>query len=311
MASVMRATVLSMALAMLGACGGGGGGGGGVVAPTEVPFTSFGAIAANQTVVMDGTAVTASGTQTIANDDATITSASFNPVGGATVRLGYDGSRTLRAISINTPQSSVSFDRDAQGHRLSCSGTLCLASNGTAEVIAADPFAPSLNWNYQSFGIWSNDLSATSWVAGAVSAGSPTSGSSLPTTGTARFTGLAGGFFFDSVGTPFATFASMSADVNFGSQNIVFSTANTTALNANTGSERPGSADLNLRGVLSYAQGVNAFSGTVTTAPSAGLSGQASGRFYGPAAEEIGGVYSLSGAGLSRMAGGFGGKRSP
>jgi hypothetical protein len=59
---------------------------------------------------------------------------------------------------------------------------------------------------------------------------------------------------------------------------------------------------------LSYAQGVNSFSGGLTTANGA-LNGQGTGRFYGPSAQEIGGVYSLSGSGLSRLIGGFGGKR--
>jgi hypothetical protein len=47
----------------------------------------------------------------------------------------------------------------------------------------------------------------------------------------------------------------------------------------------------------------------VTTANTQ-LTGTATGRFYGPLAEEIGGVYSLNGAGpLQSMGGGFGGKK--
>jgi len=33
------------------------------------------------------------------------------------------------------------------------------------------------------------------------------------------------------------------------------------------------------------------------------------GKFYGPAAEEVGGIYNISGSGLNRHAGAFGAKR--
>jgi hypothetical protein len=311
MARAMRATATSIVLATLVACGGGGGGGGdprgsGNPNAIEVPFTSFAAITANQTVVMDSTAVTASGNQTFGGT--AITSATIDPVAAATVRLGYDGARALKSISITTPQSpqiSVSFDRDTPDHSVICSFATCEAVNPTASAIVMDPFV--LGWNYQSFGVWDNDLSPTSWVLGAVSAGHPTTGNAVPTSGNPTFTGLAAGIFFNSVGTPFATAAGMSATVDFSAQRIVFSTLNTTLVNANDGarSMEPG---LDLMGTFSYAQGVNAFSGTLNTR-NAELTGQGSGRFYGPAAEEIGGVYSLSGLGVSRMVGAFGGKQ--
>ncbi|HEX5477193.1 MAG TPA: hypothetical protein VFX09_05000, partial [Burkholderiales bacterium] len=62
-------------------------------------------------------------------------------------------------------------------------------------------------------------------------------------------------------------------------------------------------------GTLTYTNGINHFSGPVITGGATPLTGNATGRFYGPSVEEIGGVYSLSGTGLSRMLGGFGGKR--
>src|SRR5688500_14948168 len=102
----MRTAVAAFAVALvLSGCGGGGGssGGGAVVTSggpaIEVPLTSFSAIAPNQTVVMDGIAVTASGTQVIQSDGTyTISSANLNPAGGGTVRLSYDGNRMLKTI---------------------------------------------------------------------------------------------------------------------------------------------------------------------------------------------------------------------
>jgi hypothetical protein len=321
MGASIRAAALPFVLATLGACGGGGGGGG-VIEPTPTPSTpspaaqtpsstrdvslaSFPAVAPNQTVVMEGTSAAMSGTQIVTGDTAIITSANRSPIGDATVKFSYDDARALSGITVTTPQASFSFDRNAPGHSVSCNGGICSAEKPTTEAMAMDPFV--VGWNYQSFGVWGTNLDSPSWQLGAVSAGTPTSGSSLPTTGTATFSGLAAGFYTDPAGTPFGTSANMRADVNFGSRNIGFSTSNTQLKNTNT-NVRSTDTGLNLSGSLSYAPGVNAFSGTVQTQNTL-LGGQAGGRFYGPAAEEIGGVYSLQGAGVSRMLGGFGGKR--
>jgi hypothetical protein len=58
---------------------------------------------------------------------------------------------------------------------------------------------------------------------------------------------------------------------------------------------------------LGYGHGSSQFSGSITSGN--GLAGSATGRFYGPKAEEIGGVYGLQSSNGSRMVGGFGGKR--
>jgi hypothetical protein len=73
---------------------------------------------------------------------------------------------------------------------------------------------------------------------------------------------------------------------------------------------RTDNSNLNLTGPFTYGPGSNAFAGPVSAGSVSGLNpGTASGRFYGPGAEEIGGVCSLHGSGVSRMVGGFGGKR--
>ena len=300
------AASVAIVSATLGACGGGGGGGG-VANPSaiEVPLTSFAVVAPNQTVVMEGTSATMTGTATQSGGATVITSAERSPIDTASVKFSYDSARALSAINVSTPQASFSFDRNA-GHTVSCSGSgTCRAENPTVDALVVDPTVAG--WNYQSFGVWGTELSATTWQLGAISAGSPTSGAALPTTGTATFTGIASGIYVDLAGTPYATIAGMSAAVDFGSRSIQFSTSDTRLSNSNTDA-RTTDNGLNLSGTLSYAQGVNSFSGAVGT-QNLQLSGQGAGRFYGPAAEEIGGVYSLQGNGVSRMLGGFGGKR--
>ena len=69
--------------------------------------------------------------------------------------------------------------------------------------------------------------------------------------------------------------------------------------------------DLNLSGAATWASDSTDFKGTMKAAN--GLSGEMKGRFYGPAAEEIGGVYGLSGQDTKgqeiHYVGGFGGQR--
>jgi hypothetical protein len=245
---------------------------------------------------------------TDASGNVTVIGAATNPSEGTgTMRLSYDGSRALNGINITTPSSGVMFSQGSSGHSVSCSSGTCFAENPTASAVIADPYAPSLNWNYQTFGVWGAVTGPTNSVFGALSAGSPTPGSAVPTSGNAVFNGLTAGFYVDASGTSFATASTMTANVSFSSRSIGFSTSDMTLVNANTGATST-SSGLAISGTLNYASGVNSFSGTVSTQNPA-LSGSASGRFYGPAAEEMGGTYQLQGSGVQRMIGGFGAKR--
>jgi hypothetical protein len=279
-------------LAALSACGGGGGGGG----VREVPFTSFSAIGGGQTAVMTGISETVSGTR---DPSGIVTpNPSVLDTANSTARLTYDGNRNLSQISFSTPQVSGSFGG------VSCSDGVCGAATATGFVIAID--APFIGWDYQSFGVWLN-TSPTTFQVGAMSAGAATPGNLVPFDGTASFLGLASGFYVDQFGQPFSTVALMNADVNFTDRKIAFTTTEPDLINLNSGSTSTGTG-LNLLGTLSYDAGSSQFSGTVNSG-SGGLNGTANGKFYGPSAQEIGGVYSLSG--LGKMIGAFGGRRLP
>ena len=66
---------------------------------------------------------------------------------------------------------------------------------------------------------------------------------------------------------------------------------------------------LDMTGSLSYAANSNSFKGIVAT--TGGLTGTSTGQFYGPNAEELGGVFSLKGTGTSKenYAGAYGAKQ--
>jgi hypothetical protein len=291
-----RVTVFPIVLmTALGACVGGAGGGSNSSVP-DVPFTSFAAIPANQTVIMKGVSQTASGTSSTLK---------LNDIdrNNSSTALTYDATGKLSGLRLSTPQSSVSFG----SHEIGChSPGACRGANAESFAVAVDP--AYFNWNYQSFGVWLKDVSTSSFQAGAMSAGAITPSSALPTGLTAaRFAGHASGFYYDGAGRRFATDAKMNAITDFENRNIQFSTSGTLLTDMSTRA-RTTDTNLDLSGNWSYAAGTSQFSGGVKTTDGA-LTGTGSGRFYGPNAEEIGGVYGLSGSGGARMLGGFGGKR--
>jgi hypothetical protein len=258
---------------------------------------------------MSGVSLTANG----ANTGIVVDELNFTPADetGSTTRLTYDGNRNLAGLSINTPHSNVSFGAS----EINCGAFgACGAINTTSLAVVMDPFENF--WDYQSFGVWLKDITPTSFQLGAMSAGAMTPASALPTSllTDVTFSGHAGGFFINQLGQLFATDAPMTAVVNFSAQRINFRTDATLVTDPTNPLATPVFDNgLNLTGTWNYPAGTSQFSGTVTTQNGL-LAGNASGRFYGPAAEEIGGVYGLSStpletSGKSRMIGGFGGRR--
>ena len=169
---------------------------------------------------------------------------------------------------------------------------------------------PALAWNYQTFGYWLAVGSANTAAAGANSVGNPTPISGMPISSTATYTGISAGTYVSSSGTVFVHAANMSSTVDFANRTIAFSTSST-AIGSLTGGGLVLTPSLNLTASLMYAPGSNQFSGTVSAPGTPSLTTSSiSGQFYGPTAQEIGGVYSLKAAsGPETMLGAFGGKR--
>lgn len=174
-------------------------------------------------------------------------------------------------------------------------------------ALVANPYA--LGWDYQSFGIWNQHrpLNASPWIS-ANSFGAATPGSAVPTTGSATFTGKLAGVYVSHLGEGSIAFADLTVNADFGARTLGLSSTGTTLtrdLAATTAAP-----DLNLNGVLTYAAGSGTFSGTVHSAGM--LQGSSTGRFYGPGAEELGGVFGLRswfGVGVETFTGGYGAKR--
>ena len=299
---------------LLTGCGGGGGGSSPVKAPVP-SFTSFSAIQSGQTVQATGMSQTVTGTRDPGSTPPGLaTSITANPLDTAhsSAQLSYGTLPAMTAFRFSTPQSTESFS----GANVQClpDSGVCGGANANTQAAVInplDPPAPALAWNYQSFGYWLSFPSNTTLAAGVISFGNITPVTGIPTSGTATYQGLSSGGYIDPSGAAFVHAAQMTSNVDFGARSVAFSTSNTTISPINSAAPTPNAA-LNLSGTLTYATGSNQFTGPVTTSGSVSdpaMAGNATGRFYGPNAEEIGGVLALKGTGPQGMLGGFGGKR--
>jgi len=179
---------------------------------------------------------------------------------------------------------------------------------GTKFVIASDPLNSGNNWNYQTFGIWETGRGTGSGTAGAVSVGSATLGANIPTSGTATYAGHFGGASSDANGVDVITTGSASVAADFANRSLAFSTSGSKYVSPVASSPSwISKSTLDMTGTLTYSSATNSFSGSVSDNFIG--SGTATGKFYGPNAEEIGGVFSLTGAGTRVHAGGFGAKK--
>ena len=302
------AILIAPICATLAGCSGGGGGGGGVAgAASPVAFTSFSAVPKPGTVEITGS--TLEGTYA-SNSSFLVTSGTGPTAGSGKVTATYDAAGNQTAVTVAGSQSSVNFSTTdgSTSTRLTSAGApgaiLAVSANGRNAAVSADQ--SYMGFSYQTFGIWETGLGTQSGAYGATSVGAATAGASIPTTGTATFTGVAGGGYIDATGANYLAAGDATLNANFGTRSVGLATTNTSKLNASTLAVTT-AANLNLSGTLTYAAGANSLSGTVSTAD--GMTGQVNGRFYGPSATEIGGTFATAGTGVKMYGGGYGAKR--
>lgn len=175
-----------------------------------------------------------------------------------------------------------------------------------AMVLAANPY--NLGWNYQSFGIWNVAVGSPTNIH-ALSFGAPSPVAGVPTAGSATFTGVLGGLYISPAGQGSLASASLRVDVDFSARTLGFASTATTLTRDLATSTISGAPDLDLGGTLRYDAGSASFSGTLVNAGGT-LSGRSEGRFYGPAAEELGGAFQVHAtSGVETFTGAYGAKR--
>jgi hypothetical protein len=253
---------------ILSACGGGGGG-------SATPLA------------WDGQGQEISYVYDPANKNITSIGTPTNTTGNYSTQLTFDAG-VLTGLTLTTPSRTMSF---ASYEIFNVSPEIFGASNTTSNALVANHI--SLGWDYQTFGVWETGLDTTQGTFGAFSVG-VTAGTAIPTTGSATFTGkVAGSYVPATPGPGYAVLANLTVNANFLNRSLVLHTTDTvTSPDWTTFTQNDG---LNLSGNLSYSSGTNGFTGDLSTV--SGLTGQSSGQFYGPTAQELGGVFFLQGGG--------------
>jgi hypothetical protein len=285
----------------LSACGGSGGGGGGTVPVTG--FTTWRTDVAGKTIQVNGDGKQVSYTYDLASQSIKTIS---DPLDGAASALfSFDNASVLTGLLLTSAATTVgSFGAGDIGILAADPDSdFVIAENFSSRAIISNP--RSLAWDYQSFGVWETGLNVDSGSYGAMSLGAPTAGTAIPGSGTANFSGKVVGSYVNDLGKGHTVLANLNVGVDWGNQSLNLSISGT-RMSADGVTFSPNTSLDMSNQTLSYTAGTNGFSGTLSTG---GLSGNSSGKFYGPNAEELGGVFFLQGSGLETYSGAYGAKR--
>lgn len=176
------------------------------------------------------------------------------------------------------------------------------AEDGSARLV--EFIKPDANFfQYSTLGWWDYLSTTGDETHGYFVAGDPTRPSDIPTTGTASYSGLMLGHYASADGL-YAVNAKASAQADFAAQTVALQTSGTVKGTFGDVSSFVADSGLNLTGTLSINRTDNKLTGQLATTN--GLSGGAVGKFFGPAAKEMGGTFLLqNNQGTEQMVGGF------
>ncbi|WP_407940327.1 transferrin-binding protein-like solute binding protein [Novosphingobium aerophilum] len=299
----------------LSACGGGGSGGGvnstPAPAPTPTPtptptaFTNWQTTPSNGVLRLSGSTVEAPYTPSAVFPNA-VGSYGTPSVGNATADFTYS-SGTPSGVSVSGALSSVNFttsDGSTKVNLASSPSTIKYSSPSGATTLLINNASVS-GYSYMSFGAWAGSTSTAGYI-NSFHAGSATPAASVPTSGSATYSGTSAGYYSSQSGTVNPVTSDVTLTANFSTRSIIYVASNTQGTVSYPG--------LNVTGTLSYASGSRTFSGTLTTPQGYGtgmLTGTASGSFYGPLGQEVAGAFVLnwSSGTVAQYVGSFGAKR--
>lgn len=298
--ATFKFTAISTIAIAIVACAGGGG-----ASLATSPISTAGLSVSAPANFNNATAKGTLGTPSI---DPTFTLSTTGSLSAGTVTA-----LTINTVNATTTGNSFTIAQDATHSVTSTPGSAEASlttptANSTQDIVVGQP----AGFSYTQIGSWgqcsANCIAGTTTeVVGIFVRGEATAPANIPTTGSFTYNGTAFGVGTDSAGNVASGLSNMAANANFASRSIAFSTSGTVITPSATG---VGVSDptFDMVGTLTYAAGQNLFTGTVTAGSGVtAQTGTATGRFNGPAAQEIGGVFSLSGSGRS-LIGGFTGK---
>ena len=201
-------------------------------------------------------------------------------------------------VAIEVDGAAVTFSL-VQGATLQNRGDVLSIQSSDGDAIALIVDDGDSTFAHQTFGAWISGLTFGQGSVGAGSFGTRTGGDRVPVGTTATYTGASSGFA-EVDGEVGLSIATVRLVTDF--ETVVFLTDNTRIVDVVSLAESS-APQLNLSGVLSI-DGAS-FSGPVA---SAGSAGTAEGAFFGPNAEEAGGLFWTEGPNVRYM-GAFGASR--
>jgi len=265
--------------------------------PTVASFTSWSATTANVPVAMTGGF--SSSVDLVGNIS--------QSVSGGSGSFTRDASNNFTLISATASTDNSALFSAALGDTLqgTFDGAVTTSLNKSQTTIGTFLNPTYYGFNYQTYGAWGpyGNAAGSSY---ALSDGSASPISAIPIVGGLAYVGGSTGYFVDTTKASYVTNASMVAILSYDLQTMTFTTSNTGILGSPSGNALS-FANLDMTSVITYVVGTNYFTGTVTTTN--GMTGKINGEFYGPGINEFGGTFSLYGAGIGTMVGGFGSKR--
>jgi hypothetical protein len=233
----------------------------------------------------------------------------------STSTIEYDAVANAFKLSINN--GAANFTQEFTSAEVSAADSntsyrtysLTRPDNTVDEFVLFIPGEPTQNLSYVTFGTWNSpNGSANNITLGTFVFGVRTSQSTIPTTGSATYTGITAGTLNEG-NTLYNVAGDMSMAVNFGTGAVNGAFSNMGREDLQTGDVSIW-RDFTTTGTINSSTGL--FSGTATTNDTA-LTGTFNGGFFGPVSSgsppEIGGGWSLSGSGNEQAVGGFVGKR--
>ena len=227
-----------------------------------------------------------------------------------------DTTNDIHELSITSAEGTViSYDHSTDNLEESFFGVQVMdnetdsannSDDATYAILYSNPYDHGLDYN--SYGIWfklsTETASGYTYDLGTVSSGVKTDAANMPTTGSASYSGSHISHYYGPIdgvngglASEYVVAGTVSMDVDFtGDRAISFATTVSNVEDDETSSELTG-ADLTSAQTTLATSGAlsingSSFTGSVT-ADGGFLVGSVTGQFYGPAAEEAGGVFEL------------------
>lgn len=281
----IRHTIWGGLILALAACsgGGGGGGGGGAAQAPQADAPSFNN--ATGTTTFPTTATVASYSQ-----DLTAGSTGHKGLSNAQTQISVNFDTGTIRISVNQPTdggTNVLFDQTfGPANFVGAADGGALFQHAGGALLIYDPATGPVDLDYTAFGVWATNRFGP--LFGSVATGFTTAFAGVPTSGTARYTGVTFGAGIEA-GTGYGVAGLVTLDANFGTGAISggFHDMARVDVNGNI------TAFQDISVSASIAAGGNSYSGTVSSTRPGFSSGDVSGAFFGPNAEETGGTWRL------------------